>query len=113
LVWTAVGDPAKIPDALRRIDQAIDDHGPLDDLLDTRGRLLVAAGRFDDGIRDLREAADAAPTAARFIQLAVVYRQAGRLNEAAEAVQIARRFGLRPADIAPHDTDAVRDLTKN
>lgn len=112
LAWTAVTNPEKIPFALKLIESTIERHGPLDDLLDTRGRLLVSAGRFEEGLRDLRESADAAPSAARFVQLAVVYQSAGRPRDAQAALEQARRFGLRPGDIPGHDAPVVRELAK-
>ena len=92
------------------IQDAIDRHGHLDELLDTRGRLLFAAGKQADGIRDMQEAAMSSPTAARFFQLAVLHRRANQPDAAAAAMKQARRYGLTPADVPPQDVADYREM---
>ncbi len=110
LAWTSLADPAKMPDAQRMIQGAIDRHGHLDELLDTRGRLLFADGKQMEGIRDLNEAAMAAPSASRYFQLAVLHRRANQPDASAAAMKQARRFGLTPADVPPQDVADYREM---
>lgn len=111
LAWTSLSDPAKIPAGLRLIQDAIDRHGHLDELLDTRGRLLFASGQQVEGIRDMQEAAASSPSAARFFQLAVMHRRANQPEAAAMAMKQAKRFGLTPTDVPPQDVAEYREMT--
>ncbi|MFL6547021.1 MAG: hypothetical protein ACJ8LM_17800, partial [Candidatus Udaeobacter sp.] len=114
LAWTWATEPDKMSDALRMINQAIDQHGHLDELLDTRGRILFAAGQQADGIRDLVDAVMGSPSAGRYFQLAVLYRRANQQKSADAALIQARRYGLTPADVLPQDVaDYLEMMAKN
>jgi cellulose synthase operon protein C len=110
LAWTSLGDPAKMADAQRMINAAIDRNGHLDELLDTRGRLLFADGKQAEGLRDLHEAAMGSPSAGRFFQLAVLHRRSNQPEAAAAAMKLARRYGLTPADVMPQDAADYREM---
>lgn len=110
LAWTSLGDPAKMPEAQRMIQEAIDRNGHLDELLDTRGRLSFADGKQVEGLRDLHEAAMGSPSAARFFQLAVLHRRSNQPEAAAAAMKQARRYGLTPADVMPQDAADYREM---
>jgi tetratricopeptide (TPR) repeat protein len=113
LAWTSLGDPAKMAEAQRMIGAAIDRHGQLDELLDTRGRLLFADGKQAEGLRDLHEAALGSPSAARYFQLAVLHRRANQPEAAAAALRQSQRFGLTPADVLPQDVADYREMTSS
>jgi tetratricopeptide (TPR) repeat protein len=113
LAWTLGYDPVKIGDALRLIQDAIDRTGPLNDLLDTRARILFAAGRREEAFRDLTDAAVTAPSATRYFYLAVMHRQAEQPAQADAALQRARQFGLTAADVHPRDAQWYRELCAN
>lgn len=114
LAWTLSYDRDKMPEAMRLIAEAIDRNGPLDELLDTRGRVLFANGQTAAGLRDLNEAAASSPTAARYFYLAVMYRRAEKPELARQALQQAQRYGLDPGDLHPRDAGDYRELlTRN
>lgn len=96
LGWTRANEVGKMGDALKLIQAAIDHHGPLDELLDSRARLLFAAGQPKEALRDMIDAAAAAPNAKRLYHLAVMYRECGQTAQADEALRLARRFGPVP-----------------
>jgi len=114
LAWTLSYDRDKMPEAVRLIAEAIDRNGPLDELLDTRGRVLCANGQVDAGLRDLTEAASSSPSASRYFYLAVMYRRADKPELARQALQQAQRYGLDPGDLHPRDAGDYRELlTRN
>ena len=97
LAWVLSYDrreAARVTEALARIQQAIDLAGPLDELLDTRARILFEAGRPESALRDLSEAICEAPSAQRYADLAAMLRRAGKPAEAEKALAEARRHGL-------------------
>jgi tetratricopeptide (TPR) repeat protein len=84
----------RITEALARIEKAIDLAGPLDELLDTRARILFEAGRPESALRDLNEAICETPSAQRFADLAAMLRRAGKSAEADKVFAEAKRQGL-------------------
>ena len=88
--------------ALELIDRAIQAAGPLPALRDTRGFVLLAAGRTTDAIAELEACVqgDAVP-AARLLHLAEAYRKAGRIEDARRLVNQAESRGL--SKLPPRD----------
>ncbi len=106
LAWLlALGD-GKPDEALAVVNQAIDRAGPLPDLLDTRGVIHLAAGRGAEAITDLEQALLGGPTPARYFHLAQARQAARNRAGAREALQSARRLGLRPAGLHPLERKA-------
>jgi tetratricopeptide (TPR) repeat protein len=89
-------DDAQSAEAIGFIEQAIAVAGPIDELLDTRARILFEAGRRDEGLRDMREAVSESPTAARLADYAAMLQKAGKAEEAEQALATAQRLGRRP-----------------
>jgi tetratricopeptide (TPR) repeat protein len=97
LAWVLSYDrraTSRVAEALARIQQAIDLAGPLDELLDTRARVLFEAGQPESALRDLNEAICETPSAQRYADLASMLRRAGKPAEADEALAEAKRKGL-------------------
>ncbi|HEY1376262.1 MAG TPA: tetratricopeptide repeat protein, partial [Gemmataceae bacterium] len=97
LAWTLSldrRDEAKVKESLAHIQRAIDLAGPLDELLDTRARILFESGQPEAGLRDMCEAVNEAPSANRLKDYAIMLRKAGKAAEAERALAEARRFGL-------------------
>jgi len=55
--------------------------------------------RLDEAIKDLEEAAKAAPTGVHFLHLAQAYQKAGRLPEFQKAREKVRLMGLTSAKV--------------
>ena len=105
LAWTLSldrRDEAKVRESLTHIQRAIDLAGPLDELLDTRARILFESGKRDAGLRDMCEAVNQAPSAARLTDYALMLQRAGKPREAEKALAAAKRFGLeQPLNVLP------------
>ncbi len=98
LAWTLSldhRDEATVREALSYIERAIDRAGPLDELLDTRARILFECGRRDAALQDMSEAVNQAPSAARFADYALMLQKAGKAKEAERALTAARQFTFR------------------
>jgi len=101
LAWVLSYDrreTTRITEALARIQKAIDLAGPLDELLDTRARILFEAGQPESALRDLNEAICETPSAQRYADLASMLRRAGKPVEADKAIAEAKRQGLVAAE---------------
>src|SRR5262249_34619500 len=96
LAWTLSldrKDRAKVEEARAHIQRAIELAGPLDDLLDTRARIPFESGQREAGLRDMCEAVNEVPSAARWKQYAEMLREAGQAEQAQRALAEARRLG--------------------
>jgi len=97
LAWVLSYDrreTTRITEALARIQQAIDLAGPLEELLDTRARILFEAGRPESALRDLNETICETPSAQRYADLAAMLRRAGKPADAEKALAEAKRQGF-------------------
>ena len=72
-------------ESLGYIQRAIDLAGPLDELLDTRARILFESGKRDAGLKDMGEAVNAAPSPARLNDYAAMLQKAGKVKDAERA----------------------------
>jgi tetratricopeptide (TPR) repeat protein len=88
-------DDIKLQESLAHIERAIDLAGPLDELLDTRARILFKSGRHDAGLRDMCEAVNQAPSPSRLNDYAVMLQKAGKPQEAEKALAAARQFAVK------------------
>jgi tetratricopeptide (TPR) repeat protein len=99
LAWLLALHEGKPDEALRWATKAVEAAGPRDNLLDTRGVILVKLGRADEAVRDLEEAAAQTPSAARYYHLGQAQAAAKRPNDAELAWRKAEELGLRTADL--------------
>jgi len=103
--------PKTAAEARTLIDGAIEEVGPLPDLLDTRGLVRLAAGDAAGAVADLREAV-LQPSAVKFMHLAVAELAAGDERAARVALERARKNGLPGLRMSPADSARLRDLEK-
>ena len=103
--------PATASEAQELVDRAIDELGPLPDLLDTRGLVLLAAGRKDEAVADLQEAVLQASDV-KFLHLAWAQLQAGDEAAARQSLEAGRRKGLTASRLSPSDRTILGDLEK-
>lgn len=98
-----------IPHALELADRAIELSGPYPEYLDTRGVALLAAGRFDEAVAELRRAVGNKPTGLRLYHLARACHFAGDDESAEEAWNEAHReHELTLQQIPPYEQDQYR-----
>ena len=101
--------PATAAEAATLIDAAIVELGPLPDLLDTRGLVRLAKGEHEAAVADLKEAI-LAPSAAKYLHLAVAELAGGDEAAARKSLEAARREKLGSQRLTPEDTDRLKLL---
>jgi tetratricopeptide (TPR) repeat protein len=74
-----------VTSALELANQAVELTGPFPEFLDTRGVALLAAGRYDDAVAELRRVVGNKPTGLRLYHLARACHAAGDMESALEA----------------------------
>jgi Flp pilus assembly protein TadD len=102
-----------VPQALAHIDQAIHHTGPLSALLDTKGMVLVHAGRSDDALWFLELAAsdpDADPRHA--FHLALALHRAGDTTRAGSEMQRLLGEDLSSEILTPTESQLLAMLRR-
>jgi len=103
--------PTTSAEAAKLIDLAIDELGPLPDLLDTRGLVRLAGGDQAGALLDLREAS-LDPSPAKYLHLAAAELAGGDKQAARRALEAARRKGLAKLRLMPADIDRLEALER-
>jgi len=116
LAWLlALRDAGKAQEALGLIDRAIDVRGPNVALIDTRAVVLIRAGKFDQALRELRDAQKVDPRNQNLaLHLAWAYQQkGGGTDQARTALREAEAFGWRPASSDPLERTLMDQLRQD
>jgi tetratricopeptide (TPR) repeat protein len=110
MAWLMVADPQTAGRALELVDRATREVGLTGDLLDTRARVHITLKQFDRAVQDLAEAIRQEPTGLRCFHLALAYQSQSpaQPDKAAEAFREARKRGIDPKIIHPHDLPVFR-----
>jgi Tfp pilus assembly protein PilF len=101
--------PGSTAEARKLIDAAIDELGPLPDLLDTRGMIRMAAGESQDAVADFSEAV-LQPTDVKLLHLAWAQLEAGDTAAAKSSLEAGRRRGLANSRLSPEDRERLAKL---
>lgn len=101
--------PSTAAEARKLIDAAIDELGPLPDLIDTRGLVCLAEGAAEAAVADFREAA-LDPSATKFLHLAAAELAAGDKLAARRSLESARSKGLARVRLMPDDAERLEKL---
>ena len=101
--------PGSTAEARKLIDAAIDELGPLPDLLDTRGMIRMAAGESQDAVADFSEAV-LQPTDVKLLHLAWAQLEAGDTAAAKSSLEAGRRRGLENSRLSPEDRERLAKL---
>jgi tetratricopeptide (TPR) repeat protein len=101
--------PDSVTEAKSLIQAAIDELGPLPDLLDTRGMIHLAAGETKAAVADLEEAV-LLPTDAKFLHLAWAQFRDGDKVGAKESLEAGRRKGLAMSRLSGDDRKKLAEL---
>ncbi len=96
-------------EAKKLIEAAIDELGPLPDLLDTRGMIRLAAGENREAVADFEEAV-LQPTDVKFLHLAWAQFQTGDQTAARTSLESGRRRGLEMSRLSPEDRERLGKL---
>ena len=94
--------PETAPEAERLVTAALAELGPHPDVLDTRGLVLLAAGKHDEALSDLKEAV-LMPSATKYLHLAVALLSRHDTDAARTALAEARKLGLAPRQLGAED----------
>jgi Flp pilus assembly protein TadD len=109
----ALRDQGKAQEALELINHAIDVTGAVPNLMDTKGVILIRAGRLDQALRELDLARAGDPRNPNFaIHLAWAYQELGKTDDARRAFQQAKDLGWKIAKIDPLETSFVDKLSR-
>lgn len=104
--------PETAPEALKLVERAIETLGPHPDLLDTRGVVLLAAGKAPEALNDLQEAV-LAPSAPKFLHLAMAQAENRQPEAAKRSLDRARGMGLDPAQLPAADKARLDKLERD
>jgi tetratricopeptide (TPR) repeat protein len=112
---TALGEqPATDAEACELIGRAIAQAGPLVELLDTKGTLLLAAGDVDGAVKVLRDATSRSSSDPRhFFHLALALRRAGKLPESRVALERAHKLSIDAAVLTPKNQRLLSELEQD
>ena len=101
--------PGSTSEARKLIEAAIEELGPLPDLLDTRGMIRMAAGEPQDAVVDFAEAV-LQPTDVKFLHLAWAQLETGDEAAARASLEAGRRRGLAKSRLSPDDRERLGKL---
>jgi cellulose synthase operon protein C len=101
--------PATAAEAERLVDRAIAELGPLPDVLDTRGLVLLEMGRAPAAIADFNESL-LIPTATKYLHLASALASEQQLEAARKAFADAKKLGLIPHQLSTGDQGRLKAL---
>jgi cellulose synthase operon protein C len=110
LAWILAPRSDTAEQALKYADKAIELHGATGEMLDTRARILISAGKFDQAVHDLQDAIGQAPTALRYFHLALAKLKMSKPEEAKQIFKEAKARGLDPKSIHPSDLPTFKIL---
>jgi tetratricopeptide (TPR) repeat protein len=110
LAWILAPRPESADQALKFAERAIELSGATGELLDTRARILISAGRYDRAVADLNDAINQAQTPLRYFHLAVAQLKMSKADEAVKTFREARARGLDPKVIHPSDLPTFKVL---
>jgi tetratricopeptide (TPR) repeat protein len=101
-------------EARELIDRALAQGGPIAELLDTKGTLLLDMGDIEGAIGVLQDATSRSVADARhFLHLSVALQRVGKLSESREAIDRARKLSLDAATLTPRDRKALEELERD
>ncbi len=97
-------------EAMKLVTRAIENGGPMDSLLDTRGLVQLAAGHSETAIDDFKQSVFEKESAENQFHLAVAYAGVQRTKDAKESLMIAEKIGLIEEELHPIERDKLKKL---
>jgi len=110
LAWILSPRSDAADQALGYADRAIELYGPTGEMLDTRARILISAGKYDRAVTDLNDAINQSGTGLRYFHLALAQMRMSKTEEAVQTFREARARGLDPKAIHPQDLPTFKVL---
>jgi tetratricopeptide (TPR) repeat protein len=112
IAWIMAPRPESAEQALRFADRAIELHGATGEILDTRARILISAGKLDRAVADLTDAINQRGTPLRYFHLALAQLRMEKGDEAVKTFREAKLRGLDAKVIHPHDLPTYKTLSE-
>jgi tetratricopeptide (TPR) repeat protein len=97
-------------DSLRLVERAIELAGPAPALLDSRASVYLALGKPQEALADLEQVVSEEPRPNRQFHRALACFQLGQSQAAAQALDEARKLGLKPEDLNSLERPVYEDL---
>ena len=110
LAWILAPRPEAAGQAMAFADRAIELYGASGEMLDTRARILIAAGKYDRALSDLKDALNQSPSPLRYFHLALAQWKMDRPEDAVKSFREARSRGLDAKAVHPSDLPAFQAL---
>jgi tetratricopeptide (TPR) repeat protein len=110
LAWILAPRPEAAGQAMAFADRAIELYGASGEMLDTRARILIAAGKYDRALSDLKDALNQSPSPLRYFHLALAQWKMDRPDDAVKSFREARSRGLDAKAVHPSDLPAFQAL---
>jgi tetratricopeptide (TPR) repeat protein len=101
--------PDTAAEAEKLVALAIAELGPHPDVLDTRGVVLLAAGKGQEAVADLKDAI-LIPTATKHLHLALALASQDQFDAARQALAEAKKIGFAPRQLSVGDQQRFRAL---
>ena len=98
--------------AMKLVTSAINNGGPMDSLLDTRGLVSLAAGQSGAAVVDFKRSIFEKESAENQFHLAVAYSRIGEIKAAKESLAIAEKLGLFEEELHPKERIMLKTLRK-
>jgi tetratricopeptide (TPR) repeat protein len=112
LAWILAPRADSAEQALRLADRAIELYGASGEMLDTRARILISAGKYDRAVADLTDAINQRGTPLRYFHLALAQMRMSKPDEAVRTFREARARGLDAKAIHPQDLPMYKALSE-
>ena len=112
LAWILAPKPESADQAMRFAERAIELHGATGEMLDTRARILIAAGKYDRAVADLTDAINQRGTPLRYFHLALAQLGMDKGDDAVRTFREAKHRGLDPKVIHPRDLPMYKVLSE-
>jgi tetratricopeptide (TPR) repeat protein len=110
IAWILAPKPEAAEQALAFADRAIELFGATGEMLDTRARILIAAGKNERAIADLNDAINQGQSPLRYFHLAIAQFKMGNTSDAVKTFQLARARGLDGKAVHPYDLPLFKQL---
>ena len=112
LAWILAARSDASAEVLGLVERAIHLGGADGEILDTRARILIAAGQLDQAVAELTTETGPSGTLRPF-HLALAHQRMGKHAEALKAFRDAQARGLDPRAIHPDDAAVFRSLRRS
>ena len=104
-----LAEPDSSAEALKLVDSALAELGPHPDVLDTRGVVLLAAGKGEESIAELKESL-LVPSATKYLHLAQALASQQQLEAARTALAEAKKLGFSKRRLVSGDQQRLNTL---